>query len=189
MRVASPAWTAAPVRRELTREGLRELMEELARTAPRGESFRVYVVGGGTAVLRGWRASTIDADLHSDQDGVFRDIQGIKTRLNLNVEYARPEHFVPPLTGSDDRHLFIDRVGSVDFYHYDPYAQLLSKVVRGFRKDLVDARHFVTSGMVDPQRFRELVHGVPESHYARYPNLSRDAVLEAVETFLSTLES
>jgi len=177
------------VRRELTREGLRELMEELAHTAPRGESFRVYVVGGGTAVLSGWRTSTIDADLHAERDDVFRDIQGIKTRLRLNVEYARPEHFVPPLAGSDDRHLFIERVGSVDFFHYDPYAQLLSKVVRGFRKDLVDARHFVSSGMVDPRRFRELVHGIAEPQYVRYPNLSRDAVLEAVEAFVTTLES
>ena len=51
------------MRRELTAEALRELMAELARTAPSGERFRVYVVGGGTAVLSGWRASTIDADL------------------------------------------------------------------------------------------------------------------------------
>ena len=189
MRVASPAWTGARVRRELTREGFRELMEELARTAPRGESFRVYVVGGGTAVLSGWRTSTIDADLHAERDEVFRDIQGIKSRLRLNVEYARPEHFVPPLAGSGDRHLFINRVGGIDFYHYDPYAQLLSKIVRGFRKDLVDARHFVTSGMVDPRRFRELVHGIPVPQYVRYPNLSHDAVVDAVEKFLATIES
>lgn len=177
------------MRRELTREGFRELMAELARTAPRGESFRVYVVGGGTAVLSGWRASTLDADLHAERDEVFRDIQGIKTRLRLNIEYARPEHFVPPLAGSGDRHLFIDRVGSIDFYHYDPYAQLFSKVVRGFRKDLVDAERFVTSGMVDPGRFRKLVHGIPDSAYVRYPNLSRLAVLGAVEKFLMTIES
>ncbi len=39
------------VRRDLTRETLRMLMKELARNAPSGESFRVYLVGGGTAVL------------------------------------------------------------------------------------------------------------------------------------------
>lgn len=176
-----------PVRRELTREGLRELMAELARNAPRGESFRVYVVGGGTAVLSGWRSSTIDADLHAERDEVFRDIQGIKDRLGLNIELVRPEHFVPALAGSDDRHLFIDRVGEIDFYHYDPYAQLLSKIVRGFRKDLLDAGNFVESGMVAPRRFQELVRGIPDSAFARYPNLSRDAVLTAVEDFLSEI--
>lgn len=45
---------------------------------------------------------------------VFQDIQGIKKRLRLNIEFARPEHFVPPLAGTDGRHVFIDRVGDVD---------------------------------------------------------------------------
>lgn len=162
-------------------------MAELARTAPPGEPFRVYVVGGATAVLAGWRDSTIDADLYADREEVFRDVQGIKERLRLNIEFARPEQFVPPLAGSSDRHLFIERVGNVDFYHYDPCAQLLSKIVRGFRKDLLDAEQFVRTGMVDRRRFLELVRQIPDSAYAKYPNLSRTAVLGAVEDFLSTL--
>lgn len=179
-------WTI--VRRELTRDSLRELMEELARTAPAGESFRVYVVGGGTAVLSGWRAATIDADLYSERDEVFRDVQAIKERLALNIEFARPEQFVPPLAGSAERHVFVERVGDIDFFHYDPYAQLLSKIVRGFRKDLIDAEHFLRSGMVDAGRFRELVRDIPETEYARYPNLSRDAVVTVVDEFLASFE-
>lgn len=163
-------------------------MRELARAAPADESFRVYLVGGSTAVLAGWRAATVDADLSADDEAVFRDIQGIKERLELNIEFARPEHFVPPLAGSAERHVFIERVRDVEFYHYDPYAQLLSKVVRGFRKDLLDAERFVASGMVDPARFRELVVGIPDAAYARYPNLSRAAVDRAVEDFLTGLE-
>jgi len=176
-----------PMRRELTAEGMRELMSELARAAPRRGAFRVYVVGGGTAVLAGWRPSTIDADLHADGDEVFRDIQGIKERLRLNIEFARPEDFVPAIAGSAERHRFIERVGRVEFYHYDPYAQLLSKVVRGFRKDLLDAERLVESGWVDAGRFRELVEAIPESAYARYPNLSRDSVLAAVDDFIAGL--
>lgn len=119
---------------------------------------------------------------------VFRDAQGIKERLRLNIEFARPERFVPPLERSAERHVFVERVRDVEFYHYDPYAQLLSKVVRGFRKDLLDAGHFVASGMVDPARFRELVEGIPDAAYARYPNLGRAAVDRAVEDFLTGLE-
>lgn len=176
------------MRRELTREALGELMQELSRTAPPDGSFRVYFVGGGTAVAAGWRTATIDADLHADDPAVFQDIQGIKERLDLNIEFARPEHFVPPLAGSADRHVFVDRIGNVEFYHYDPYAQLLSKVVRGFRKDLLDAERFVTSGMVDPDGFVRLVEDIPDSVYARYPNLSRAAVEGAVEDLVSALE-
>jgi hypothetical protein len=160
-------------------------MKELARAAPGRRSYRVYLVGGGTAVLLGWRASTIDADLYSDREEVFRDIQSIKERLQLNVEFVRPEDFVPALAGTEERHVFIETIGRVSYYHYDPYAQLLSKVVRGFRQDLLDAEKFLSSGMVDPERFRSLVHQISESAYSRYPALSRQAVLDAVDDYLT----
>jgi hypothetical protein len=162
-------------------------MKELAREAPRRGAYRGYFVGGGTAVYLGWRKSSIDVDLCSDQEVVFRNIQKIKERLNINIEFARPEDFVPPLRGSADRHVFIDTIGKVTFYHYDPYAQLLSKVVRGFQRDLDDARKFIDCGMVDPNKFRSLVAAIPNSMYARYPTLSRNGIVNAVEIFLSEI--
>lgn len=173
------------MRKELTRERLLSLMEELAKTAPRRGPHRVYLVGGGTAVHLGWRASSIDVDLCSDRDDVFRDIQGIKERLNINIDFARPEDFVPPLQQTEKRHVFIDRIGSVTFYHYDPYAQILSKIVRGFQRDLDDALKFVGSGMVDPTTLLALVEAIPDAAYARYPSLSRAAVGKAVADFLA----
>ena len=173
------------MRDELTRDRLRALMREIARTAPRRRACRVYLVGGGTAVLAGWRSSSIDADLWSDDDAVFRDIQAIKERLNVNVEFARPEHFVPALPGSDRRHVFVETVGKVSYYHYDPYAQVLSKVVRGFDKDLDDARQFVGAGLVDPAKLRALVDRIPDAAYAKYPHLSREAVAKTVADFLA----
>lgn len=175
------------VRRRLTREGLESLMRELARRAPARGPFRVYFVGGGTAVHAGWRESTIDADLYSDTEAVFRDVQLVKEDLALNIEFARPEYFVPPLAGSDRRHVFVKTIGAVSFYHYDPYAQLLSKVVRGFGRDLDDARMFLESGMVDRGQFRSLVHAIPSSAYAKYPALSRESVIEAVTAFLDSV--
>ena len=175
------------MRKELTRARLLSLMKELARTAPRRGPNRVCLVGGGTAVYLGWRDSSIDADLYSDREDVFRDIQGIKERLNMNIEFARPEDFVPHLRDTEERHVFIDKIGSVTFYHYDPYAQLLSKIVRGFQRDLEDARKFVGSGMVDPAKLLALVAAIPDATYARYPSLSRKAVGKAVADFLAEL--
>ncbi|MCK5405995.1 MAG: hypothetical protein KAJ37_01015 [Candidatus Krumholzibacteria bacterium] len=172
------------MRKEITRRRLGSLMKELARNAPRRGSYRVYFVGGGTAVYLGWRRSSIDVDLYSDQDVVFRNIQEIKERLNINIEFARPEDFVPPLKGTTNRHVFIDTVGAITFYHYDPYAQLLSKVVRGFQRDLDDAREFISSGIVDPRKLRSLVAAIPDSAYARYPSVSRGGIENAIETFL-----
>ena len=142
-------------------------MEELSRSAPREGDYRVYLVGGGSAVYFGWRKSSLDADLWADDDSVFRDM--------------------PPLKGSAERHELIDRMGNVTFYHYDPYAQALSKIVRGFDRDLIDARCFIRDGLVAPQILRELVNAIPESTYAKYPNLSPSGVQKAVDSFLSGL--
>lgn len=175
------------MREELTRERLYSLMKELAARAPRRGTFSVYVVGGGTAVYEGWRQSSIDVDLYSQQESVFRSIQEIKEQLNVNVEFARPEDFVPPLRGSADRHLFIETIRPVSFYHYDPYSQVLSKVVRGFERDLGDAGAFVRGGMVETTKLRNLVASIPDSAYARYPNLSRKGVESAVAAFAEAM--
>lgn len=159
-------------------------MKELARTAPRKGHYRVFITGGGTAVLLGWRQTSIDVDLCADRDEVFRDIQGVKERLSLNVEFARPDDFVPLLDGSQDRHLLIDAIGNVAFYHFDPYTQVLSKIIRGFRRDLSDAREFIRSGLVDPTSLQTLVWKIPDSAFARYPTLSRIAIQRAVFEFL-----
>ena len=173
------------MRRTLNRELLGELLAALARSAPRSGNYRVYLIGGGTAVLQGWRDATIDADLFSDQQEVFREIQAIKERLRVSIEFVRPEHFVPPLAGTEERHVFIEMKRNVSFYHYDPYAQLFSKLVRGFQRDMQDAENFLVSGMVDPELFVRLVREVPEATYNQYPALSRSEVLSLVDQFVA----
>jgi hypothetical protein len=173
------------MREALTRDRLHTLMGALADSVTSGASIRAYFIGGATAVDRGWRGSTIDADLHASDDRLFSHVQQIKDRLRVNVELASPEDFVPPLSGSADRHIFIETIGRVSFFHHDPYAQLLSKIVRGFRRDLEDATRFLDDGLVEVKPFRALVHGIPDEAYTKYPNLSRAAVEAAVEGFLS----
>jgi hypothetical protein len=172
------------MRDRLTRESLRGLMRELARSARQGRHYGIYLVGGATAVLQGWRESSLDADLSATDDEIFRDVQAVKERLRLNIELVRPEDFVPPLEGSAERHVFIETVGAVSFFHYDPYAQLLSKIVRGFERDLVDARAFIRAGMVDVGRFRRLVWAIPDAAWSKYPRYAPAAVRKAVQDFI-----
>ena len=176
-----------PMRDRLTRESLRRLMRELAGSARKDRRYDVYLVGGGTAVMQGWRESSVDADLYAARDDIFRDVQAIKERLRLNIELVRPEDFVPPLKGADDRHVFIETVGRVSYYHYDPYSQLLSKVVRGFDRDMSDAMAFVSSGMVDTKLFRSLVWAIADSAWSKYPRYSPGAVRKAIDDFFSSL--
>ncbi len=62
--------------RELAdRERIQRLMAAFGRAA-RGD-VRVYLVGGATAVLLGWRATTIDVDLvlRPEDDAVLRAVR------------------------------------------------------------------------------------------------------------------
>ena len=113
---------------------LQEFMRALG--AEPGCAGRVYVTGGGSAVLVGWRAQTAVADLLvvPDTDPMLRAIQKLKLSLRMNVELASPAHFLPELPGWQDRSPFIAREGKVDFFHYDFYAQALSKILRGQEK-------------------------------------------------------
>src|SRR5687767_15393993 len=70
-------------------------LDALAREAT--TSTDVFLVGGTTAVLVGWRASTIDIDLvmRPESDAMLRAIPALKERLRLNVELASPDQFIP----------------------------------------------------------------------------------------------
>ena len=61
-------------------------MKALAASAPRDISIRVYFIGGATVVDRGWRDSTIDADLYATDERLFTRIQQIKEELRVNIE-------------------------------------------------------------------------------------------------------
>lgn len=92
----------------------------------------VHLTGGATAVLIGWRASTIDIDIRiePDDDRLLRSLPELKEELQVNVELASPADFIPTVPGWGERSLFVARHGHVSYYHYDFYAQALSKVER-----------------------------------------------------------
>ena len=48
---------------------------------------RIYLTGGATALLHGWRPMTVDVDIKADPepDGFFESIAAIKDELSLNI--------------------------------------------------------------------------------------------------------
>lgn len=137
---------------------------------------RVYFTGGVTAVLLGWRETTIDIDLKAEPEpaGFFECLPRMKDALDINIELASPDLFVPPLPGWQERSRFIARHGSVEFYHYDFYGQALAKIERDHPRDRNDVEHLFAEGWVEPDRLRELFESV-EAQLIRYPAV--DAVL------------
>lgn len=162
------AATFNAMREPLTEARLLEFFEKLGRRAD--GPGRIYITGGGTAILFGWRATTIDIDLKLDPEppGVFRAIAQLKDELNLNVELAAPDDFVPQLPGWRDRSQWISTHGRIDFYHYDYYGQALAKIERGLTKDVSDVREMMAAGLVDPHRLLKLFEEV-KPELERYP--------------------
>ena len=154
---------------------INRLMEAIGRRA-KGPG-RVYLVGGATAVLIGWRGTTVDADLKLDPEppGVFEAIAMLKDELDVNVELAAPDQFVPPLPGWRERSPFIVRHGQVDYFHYDFYGQALAKIERGHQTDLGDVHAMVERGLIDLGELVRLFERVT-ADLLRYPAISEETV-------------
>ncbi len=154
-------------------------MEAFGRAA--GGDVRIYLVGGTTAVLMGWRASTIDVDfvMRPEDDALLRAIPSLKERLRINVKMASPADFIPVPPGWEDRGIFIAQVGRVAFYHFDMYAQALAKLERAHRQDLADVREMLDRNLIDRPLAEYFARIEPELY--RFPAIDPPTLRRAVE--------
>jgi hypothetical protein len=144
---------------------------------------RVYFTGGATAVLNGWRSSTIDVDIKivPDRDRLFRALPEIKERLQINIELASPADFIPVRTGWEDRSPFIARESRVSFHHFELAAQALSKIERGHVQDLQDVETMLASNLVTREGLLEYYAAIEPALY-RYPAIDAKTFRAAVES-------
>lgn len=163
---------------------LRSFLRALGREAD--SEARVYLTGGATAVLEGWRDATIDIDIKlvPELDSLFRAIPRLKESLNVNVELASPGDFIPELPGWQERSPFVSREGNVSVHHYDLYAQALAKIERGHDQDVLDVQAMLERGLVERGRARQLFEAIEPRLY-RYPALDPRAFREAVARVLA----
>jgi len=168
------------MRRPVDAERLHRFMRELGREAE--GDVRLYFTGGATAVLLGWRMSTIDVDIkmEPESDRLFRALPGIKDKLEVNIELAAPDQFIPEIPGWKERSSFIAREGRLSFYHYDFYAQALSKIQRGHDQDLADVREMLARGLAEREELRQRFEQIEPQLY-RYPAIDPKAFRRAVE--------
>ena len=168
------------MRDKVTAARLQEFMKALGAAV--AKPARIFLVGGATAVLYGWRDSTIDIDLKAipDNDEVLRSLPALKERLRINVELASPDDFIPELPSWQERSRFIQQEGKLTFLHYDFYAQALAKIERGHHVDLVDVKEMISNGLVEPQRLLVFFSQIEDKIY-KYPALDPQKFRAAVE--------
>jgi hypothetical protein len=167
--------------RELTDAArVRRFMQALGAEA--AVDGAAYFTGGATAVLLGWRSTTIDVDVTfvPDDDRLLRALPRLKDELRINVELVSPADFVPVREGWEERSVFVAREGRLSYYHYDPYAQALAKLERAHEQDLEDVRSFVEAGLVQPAQALAYFDQI-ETELYRYPAVDPRAFRRRVE--------
>jgi hypothetical protein len=168
------------MREPLTAESLRAFMKALAAAAR--TPARVYLVGGASAVLLGWRTATIDLDLKiiPESDEILRSLPRLKEQLKINIELASPDDFIPALPGWQDRSQFIQQERTLSFYHYDFYGQALAKLERRHDVDLSDVTRFFENGLIEPAKLLDLFSAI-EGELHHYPQVDPKSFRKAVE--------
>jgi hypothetical protein len=172
------------MRPPVDRERLHALASKLGQAAK--TKTIIYLTGGATAVLEGWRDSTVDVDLRldPDSDALLRALPMLKEELQINIELASPPDFIPELPGWQERSPVVFTAGNVQVRHFDFYSQALSKIERGFNQDLEDVADMLNHGLIRPDRLLKLYEQIEPELY-RYPAIDpaafRAKVTQALE--------
>ena len=170
--------------RELADEArIRRFIEALGHAA-RSEGD-CYLTGGATAVLLGWRPTTLDVDirLEPEQDEALRALPRIKDELAVNVELASPADFIPLPEGWRGRSPLVERAGRLTFRHFDLRSQALAKLERGHAQDVGDVRELLARGLVDSVELRAAFDEIEPELY-RFPAIDPAGFRQSVEDFL-----
>lgn len=170
------------MRAEMDKAKLEAFMVALGNRV-RGEGT-VYLTGGATAVWHNWRTMTIDVDIKPDPEpaGLFEALLQLKDELDINVELASPDQFIPAVPGWRERSVFIAQQGRIQFFHYDLYGQALSKLQRRHERDMRDVRSMLSVGMITTDYLLELFMCI-EPQLIRYPAIDPASFRAAVRKF------
>ncbi len=171
------------MRRKATVQSLRQFMQELAAAAK--SPGKVYFTGGATALLLGFRDQTIDVDLKMDPEpvGAFEAIAQLKNRLDLNIELAAPDDFIPRTDDWRERSRPIATIGGLEFFHYDFALQALAKLERGHAQDLEDADRLIRGGYTSAEELKRTFATI-EPKLLRYPAVDPQEFRKKIEAFL-----
>jgi len=167
------------------KQKLLRFLEELAKETT--EDGAIFLTGGATALLYGWRETTIDVDLKADPEprGFFEALSKLKEQLQINLELASPDLFIPALPRWRERSIFIVRHRKIDFFHYDPYGQALSKLERGHPRDLNDVEEMHLRGLLKASLLRELFISV-KPELIKFPAIEASSFERVVEDWCAS---
>ncbi len=130
---------------------------------------RLYLVGGSVWIHLGIRTSTLDIDYavsaedERAYDEIERIIRDLKQELDINIERASPDHFIPVPPNALARSPFVGQFGKLGVYYYHLPSLVLAKVARGYEHDLTDVVSLIQAGHVTLAEVQENFEDVRDS--------------------------
>jgi hypothetical protein len=163
--------------------GIRGFMKGLGSVL--AHETRIYLLGGASRVLLGWRESTDAIDITVVPD---REIARILPRLTqdekVDVLLRAPDQFIPPLPGWEERSPPIGQEGRVTFLHLDFYSQALTMIERASARDAEDVREMIARNLLNPAVALKLFDQI-EPEFPKYPAIDGPVFRRVVEMVLS----
>lgn len=175
------------MRGDADRDRIEKLLITLGRRIQAPHTL--YLAGGASAVIEGWRASTLDVDLRPepDSDEILHALSELKEDLDINLEPASPLDFLPAVSGWRDRSPYIGQYGRVQVRHMDFRLQALAKLERASDQDLQDAQAIVQHGLATPRELRAALDEMQRGLF-RFPAVDVPSFRQRVLRFLDALE-
>jgi hypothetical protein len=172
------------MRRDIDPQAIESFVKNVGRLA-RGPGS-IYLTGGASALLMGWRSSTVDINIRLDPEppGIFQAISRLKQDLQINIELASPQDFLPPLAGWRERSVFITEQNRVYFYHYDFTSQALSKLARGYERDMIDVQAMYKDKLFLVDNLLEKFNDIKEESI-KYPSIKIEKIEKNIQDFIS----
>ncbi|MCA1834382.1 MAG: hypothetical protein ABR548_15560 [Actinomycetota bacterium] len=173
--------------RELaTAERINRFLHELGRAS--SAQSTLYLTGGATAVLVGWRDSTIDVDIKlvPETNELLRSIPRLKENLRVNVELASPDQFIPVKEGWESRSPFVMDTGCLTVRHFEFCAQAVGKLERAHTQDLADVEAMVERNLISREQIIDYFEAIRGFLY-RFPAIDPRAFERSIRMFASRL--
>lgn len=174
------------MRQPLTARLLDRFIERLGQEI--SQETTCYLVGGASAVMVGWRSMTRDIDLKfvPDLPELGQIIARLKNELQVNVEQASPDDFIPLPNGWEERSPLTAQSGKVSIRHFDFYSQALAKIERSHANDLRDVQSMLDERLIEPQQLRRYFEEIEPQLLGRFaidPDEFRRNLDEALAAF------
>lgn len=115
-----------------------------------------------------------------DSGELLRALPALKDALQVNVELASPDLFIPVTAGWEDRSPWEATEGRLTVRHFDLTAQAVAKLERGHARDVADVDAMLDRLLVTPAGLLSFLDAIEPELY-RFPAVDPPTLRRAVE--------